>query len=182
MRRENLVETAVGAVVLIAAGGFLAYALGATGGAPGERNGGGYRVTAKFGQVGGLASGADVRVAGVKVGTVSEVELDPRTYLAQARLKLDRSVKLPSDSTAKIAADGLLGGSHVSIEPGGALDNLAEGGEIINTQGAVDVFGLIGGIMRPPTTESSEGSTAGPSLQTAPAEDRAPRPAPASEG
>lgn len=146
--RENLVETVLGAAVLIAAGGFLTYALAATRGA-GE--GGGYQVTARFGQVGGLAPGADVRVAGVKVGTVSRVELDPKTYLAMARLELEDSVKLPSDSTAKIATDGLLGGAHVAIEPGGAMDDLRHGGEIINTQGAVDIFGLIGGALRPQT-------------------------------
>jgi hypothetical protein len=84
--RENLVETVVGAVVLAAAGGFLFYALGAGGV---SRGGGGYQVTASFGQVGGLASGADVRVAGVKVGVVSGVELDPKTYLALTRFELD---------------------------------------------------------------------------------------------
>lgn len=153
MARENLVETVVGAAVLIAAGGFLTYALGAAR----EGGGGGYAVSASFGQIGGLAPGADVRVAGVKVGTVAEVELDPRTYLARARFDLDLSVRLPSDSTAKISSDGLLGGAHVSIEPGGAPDDLKAGGEIVNTQGAVDIFNMIGGMMRPqPPAESAE--------------------------
>jgi phospholipid/cholesterol/gamma-HCH transport system substrate-binding protein len=66
-----------------------------------------------------------------------------------ARLSLDPTVKLPSDSTAKITSDGLLGGVHVAIAPGGAADNLKPGGEIENTQGAVDLFGLIGQVMRP---------------------------------
>lgn len=170
MARENLVETVVGAVVLAAAGGFLFYALGASG----VSRSGGYQVTASFGQVGGLDSGADVRVAGVKVGVVSGVELDPKTYLALTRIELDPSVKLPSDSTAKIASDGLLGGSHVSIEPGGSLDNLAEGGEIINTQGAVDLFGMIGGMMRPQAAPDS--AAAPPVLEGSPP----PMPAPES--
>jgi phospholipid/cholesterol/gamma-HCH transport system substrate-binding protein len=161
--RENLVESVVGAVVLAAAAGFLFYALGAGGVSRGGR---GYQVTASFGQVGGLASGADVRVAGVKVGVVSGVELDPKTYLALTRFELDSSVKLPSDSTAKIASDGLLGGSHVSIEPGGSLDNLADGGEITNTQGAVDLFGMIGGMMRPQAALDSP--AAPPALEGSP--------------
>lgn len=166
MARENVIETVVGAAVLLAAGGFLTYALGAAGGGGGS---GGYEVTARFGQVGGLASGADVRVAGVKVGTVSGVELDPKTYLALARLELDRSVALPSDSTAKITSDGLLGGSHVSIEPGGAMDNLRQGGEIINTQGAVDIFGMIGGMIRPQAPAASPEPAGEASLPAMPA-------------
>lgn len=144
--REQIAETVVGAGVLAAAGAFLVYALSAAGGggAPG-----GYEVTAKFGQVGGLAPGAEVRVAGVKVGTVAALDLDPKTYLAVTRLSLDGGVALPADSVAKITSDGLLGGSHVAIAPGGALESLKPGGQIENVQGAVDLFGLIGQVMRP---------------------------------
>ncbi len=144
--RDQWAETVVGAAVLAAAGGFLFYALGNTGGS-GVR--GGYEVTARFGEAGALAPGADVRVAGVKVGAVSSVELEPQTFLAKATLTVDPTVQLPADSTAKITSDGLLGGSHVSIAPGGATENLQPGGEFANTQGAVDLFGLIGRMMRP---------------------------------
>jgi phospholipid/cholesterol/gamma-HCH transport system substrate-binding protein len=146
--RGQLGETVVGAVVLGAAGAFLAYALAVAG--DGGAGAGGYDVTARFGEVGGLAPGADVRVAGVKVGSVSELELDPQTYLAVAQLSLRSDVKLPADSTAKITSDGLLGGSHVSIAPGGAAENLEPGGQIENVQGAVDLFGMIGQMLRPP--------------------------------
>ena len=146
MAREALTETLVGAAVLAAAGAFLAYALGVNGSAAGRD---GYQVSARFGQVGGLAPGADVRVAGVKVGTVAHVALDQRTYLARASLALDSSVRLPQDSTARIATDGLMGGAHVDIEPGSAEATLVNGAEITNTQGAVDLFGLIGRAMRP---------------------------------
>jgi phospholipid/cholesterol/gamma-HCH transport system substrate-binding protein len=144
--RANWAETGVGAVVLAVAAMFLIYALSA--GAVG-RHGGGYEVKARFGSVGGLAPGADVRVAGVKIGTVSSIALDPKTFLAVVELSLDPSIKLPADSTAKITSDSLLGGSHIAIAPGGAADNLKAGGEIQNTQGAVDLFGLIGQMMRP---------------------------------
>jgi len=144
--RDQWAETLMGFLVLVLAAGFLVYSLSV--GDVGNRAGG-YDVTARFGQVGSLAPGASVSVAGVKVGTVSQITLDPKTYLAVTRLSLDPTVKLPSDSTAKITSDSLLGGVHVAIAPGGATDDIKPGGEIENTQGAVDLFGLIGSVMRP---------------------------------
>ena len=144
--RGNWAETGVGAVVLAAAVGFLVYALSA--GAVG-RHGGGYELKARFGQVGGLAAGADVRLAGVKIGTVSSIKLDPKTFLAEVDLSVDPTIKLPTDSTAKITSDSLLGGAHVAVAPGGAAEDLKPGGEIQNTQGSVDLFGLIGQVIRP---------------------------------
>lgn len=140
-------ETGMGLVVLIVAAAFLTYALDV-----GDVRGGAgaYELKARFGEVGALAPGANVRVAGVKVGSVSQITLDPKTYQAVARLDIDPGVKLPADSTAKITSDGLLGGAHVAIAPGGAEDMLADGEEIENTQGAVDLFGLIGQAIRPP--------------------------------
>jgi len=156
MAREQWAETGVGAVVLIAAAGFLVYSLTAAG--PHQAHG--YTVKAKFGQVGALAPGASVSVAGVKVGTVASVELDPKSYLAVVRLDLDPKVPLPADSTAKIASDGLLGGDHIVIEPGGAIDDLKPGGEIQNTQGAVDLFGLVGQMLRPQQPAATPGGPA----------------------
>jgi len=136
----------MGVVVLALAAGFLTYSL-SVGGVATKR--GNYEISAKFGEAGSLAPGAAVSVAGVKVGTVSQVTLEPKTYLAVAKLSIEPSVKLPADSTAKITSDGLLGGAHVAIAPGGSLEDLKPGGEIENTQGAVDIFGLIGSVMRP---------------------------------
>ena len=132
-------------MVIAVAGGFLAYSL-TVGGKSAAR---GYEVQAKFGQVGSLAPGAAVSVAGVKIGAVSSISLDPKTFLAVVKLDLDAKTPLPADSTAKITSDGLLGGQHVVIEPGGSSDNLKAGGEIENTQGAVDLFGLVGQFLRP---------------------------------
>jgi phospholipid/cholesterol/gamma-HCH transport system substrate-binding protein len=165
-RNEQWTETGVGLVVLIAAGGFLAYALGVGGFAHASS---GYDVSARFGQVGGLAPGANVTVAGVKVGTVASMRLDPKSYLAEAHLTLQPDVKLPSDSTAKITSDGLLGGVHVAIEPGGAADDLKAGGEITNTQGAVDLFGLIGQVMRPASPAPAAAETGAAATPAAPA-------------
>jgi phospholipid/cholesterol/gamma-HCH transport system substrate-binding protein len=144
--QEQWAETLMGLAVIVVAAIFLVYSL-SVGGV--GKKAGGYDVTARFGEVGSLAPGASVSVAGVKVGTVTEITLDPKTYLAVARLNLDGKVKLPSDSSAKITSDGLLGGAHVVIAPGGAADNLKAGSEIENTQGAVDLFGLIGQVLRP---------------------------------
>jgi phospholipid/cholesterol/gamma-HCH transport system substrate-binding protein len=144
--REQWAETGMGVAVIAVAASFLIYSL-SVGGVRKAR--GAYDVTARFGEAGSLAPGATVSVAGVKVGAVSQITLDRKSYMAVARLSLDPTVKLPSDSTAKITNDGLLGGVHVSISPGASEDALKPGGEIENTQGAVDLFGLIGQVMRP---------------------------------
>ena len=161
-RGEAWAETGVGALVLFAAGGFLVYALSHVGGGAS-----GYQLTARFGQVGALATGADVRLAGVKVGTVSAIDLDPKTFLAKATLEVDPKIRLPQDSTIKITSDGLLGGQHVSIEPGGSTRDMAPGSEFQNVQGAVDLFGLIGQVLRPPVAATPAAATATPSAAPA---------------
>ena len=108
-------------------------------------------------------------VAGVKVGTVSEITLEPKTFLAVAKLSIDPTVKLPSDLTAKITSDGILGGAHVSIAPGAAMDDLKPGGQIENTQGAVDLFGLIGSVIRPQGDSDASAPSTGSSAAPAPA-------------
>ena len=123
--REQWAETGLGAVVLVAALGFLGYALAHAGGFGGS---GGYQLKARFGEVGALAPGATVSVAGVKVGSVTSVALDPKTFLADTVMTINPDVKLPTDSTIKITQDSLLGGQHLAIEPGGAMDNLKPGG------------------------------------------------------
>jgi phospholipid/cholesterol/gamma-HCH transport system substrate-binding protein len=155
-RGEALAETTLGAVVIAAAGAFLVYALSNAGAMGGS---GGYTVTARFGQVGSLAPGADVRIAGVKVGSVTKVSLEPKTFLAKTDLTIDRDVALPADSTIKITSDGLLGGQHLAIAPGSSTEDMKPGGEFENVQGAVDLFGLIGQVIRPqPPAEGAAGS------------------------
>ncbi len=168
MGRGQWLETGLGAVVLAAAASFLIYALSA-GAIHSKAHG--YDLTARFGQVGALAPGADVRVAGVKVGTVSTISLDPKTFMAVTRLTLDPTVKLPADSTAKITSDGLLGGSHIAVEPGGAPGDMKAGDEFQNTQGAVDLFGLIGQFIRPTSPSASSAPAAGAASSAAAAAD-----------
>ena len=163
-RGEQWAETGVGAVVLAAAAGFLVYAIGHASSFGGA--GGGYELTARFGDVGSLTPGADVRVAGVKIGSVASIDLDPKTFLARTHFLIQPQVKLPSDSTVKITSDGLLGGQHVVVAPGGAADDMKPGAEFQNAQGAVDLFGLIGQVLRPQTgpadTAAASGAPAAP--------------------
>ena len=147
--RDNWIEPLVGAVVLLGASVFLTYLLVAGDAQPAQD---GYRLTARFGQVGGLREGDDVRVAGVKVGRVERIALQPDTYLAVAELEVAPQTRLPLDSTARVTSDGLLGGAHVAIEPGADTAMLKAGGEIENTQGAGDLFGLIGQFINKPAT------------------------------
>ena len=141
MRGGAVLETLLGLAVLIAAGAFLYYAQGRLDEGPGRDS---YELTARFSTVGDLSRGAEVRVAGVPVGAVQGIELDRQTYFARTILTLRSDVEIPEDSTAKIAASGLLGGAYVEIEPGGAMEALDPGEEIEFTQGAVDMFDLIG--------------------------------------
>ncbi|MBT3373572.1 MAG: outer membrane lipid asymmetry maintenance protein MlaD [Rhodospirillaceae bacterium] len=136
----NVVETLIGAVVLVVAGFFLyfSYEKADVGAVQG------YSLTAKFDKVDGVKVGSDVMLAGIKVGTVTDESLDTKEYLAVLQLSLATNVKLPDDSAIKIASDGLLGGKYLSIDPGGSEDYLEAGDEIRFTQGAVDLTELIG--------------------------------------
>ena len=138
--RENPLEILTGAAVVLVAGGFLLYAAQATGyGGPTD----GLRLTASFRSIEGVSLGTDVRLAGVKIGTVTDLSLDPQTYRATTEITVDAAVPVPDDSTAVVASEGLLGGTFIEIVPGGSLLVLADGGEIIDTQGAVSLLDLL---------------------------------------
>ena len=134
-------ELWVGAAVLAVAGGFLAWSSAGSGFA--AQLGSGYELLAAFPNVDGIEVGTDVRVAGVKVGRVSAVELNPQTYFAEARLRIPEAILLPTDSAALIQSDGLLGGSYIELQPGGAAENLEPGDEIEDVQGAVSLISLM---------------------------------------
>ena len=134
-------ETVTGAVVLAAAVGFAVYG-GKLSGFGGD-GGGSYPLVASFRSVEGVMVGTDVRLAGVKVGSVSALALNPQTFFADATLNLGAGVKLPDDSEARISSEGLLGGSFVELLPGGSLTNYEPGAEIEYTQGAVSLIELL---------------------------------------
>ncbi len=137
--RRNVIETIMGGVVLLVAIAFIVFAFRSSGlSAPG-----GYQITAQFDDASGLNVGTEVRIAGVKIGTVSAQHLDPVTYRAIVTLSIDDDVKLPLDSSARILPDGLLGGNFVALDPGAEDENLAADGRIDITQGAINIVDLI---------------------------------------
>ena len=137
----NLIESVIGAVVLFVAAWFLNFAYERTDMSAG---GGGYTLSARFDQVGSLSIGSDVRMSGIKVGTITSQELDPATFQAVVTFSVDSAVELPQDTAAAITSEGLLGGSYMTLLPGGYDELLADGDEIEETQDAVDLVGLIG--------------------------------------
>lgn len=134
-------EILAGAAVLAVAIGFLAYAANSAGLM--ARTGGSYPLTASFRAVDGISAGSDVRMAGIKVGTITDLRLNPLTFFADATIELDDTILLPDDSAILISSEGLLGGNFVEIIPGGSPDNLAPGDEIEDTQGAVSLITLL---------------------------------------
>ncbi|MFC6199771.1 MlaD family protein [Ponticaulis profundi] len=139
--RNSVFETILGLVVIVAAGAFLAFAMSTT-----ESSGqsGTYSVTARFNSVVGVDSGTDVRMAGVKVGRVTNVSIDPERAEAVLTLSVRDDVELRDDADAKVTSDGLLGGAFISIEPGGGFETIPQdgSGEIIYTRGSVDILTL----------------------------------------
>jgi phospholipid/cholesterol/gamma-HCH transport system substrate-binding protein len=142
MKGRSVAETAAGGVVLLVAVAFLVFAV--TNSGRGGISGPAQTLTARFDRIDGLAPGADVRVAGVKVGSVTDQRIDPQTFLAVLTLRIDANLRLPTDSSAEIASEGLLGGRFVSIVPGGAERIIADGGQITITQSAVSLESLLG--------------------------------------
>tara|TARA_R110002051_G_scaffold33923_3_gene75518 strand:+ start:22598 stop:23050 length:453 start_codon:yes stop_codon:yes gene_type:complete len=138
--RQNTTEAIVGGLVLVTALGFLAFTLRSTGFSVG---GASYQLSASFRSVEGISAGSDIRLAGVKIGTVSNIDLNPVTYRGETILAIDSAIAIPADSAVVIASEGLLGGNFVEIVPGGAMDNFAAGAEIEDTQGAVSLISLL---------------------------------------
>jgi phospholipid/cholesterol/gamma-HCH transport system substrate-binding protein len=140
---RNVIETVLGAVVLLVAGFFLAFAYSSA-----DLNRvKGYQLTAQFSSIGGLQNGADVRISGVKVGTVVGMTLDTTAYQAVVRLTVDPSIKLPKDTVALVASESLLGGKYLSLEPGGDAEVLQPGDRIEFTQSTPGFEQLLGQVI-----------------------------------
>ncbi|MCL5778722.1 outer membrane lipid asymmetry maintenance protein MlaD [Limibaculum sp. FT325] len=148
---SNTAETLIGAIVLAVAGGFLVYAANTADLGFGKADG--YRVVANFRKAEGIAVGGDVRIAGVKVGSITDMELNSKTYFAAVTLTLQNGIEIPEDSVAKITSASLLGDSYVAIDPGAAEFMLADGDELVNTQSSVSVGDLIGRFIHGAPTE-----------------------------
>jgi phospholipid/cholesterol/gamma-HCH transport system substrate-binding protein len=137
----NTTEIVTGGVVLATALGFLVYA-GQVAGLAGGR-GAAYEMTASFRSADGISIGTDVRMAGVKVGAVTGIALNPDTYRADARFTVAEGIVLPEDTAALISSEGLLGGNFLELRPGGSPFNLEPGSEIVDTQGSVSLVTLL---------------------------------------
>ena len=137
---RNTLETVMGAIVLLAAAGFVTLAYDAAD----VKGSGGYEIAAEFGSTGGLSVGDDVRISGIKVGQITAQQLDPITYVAKVSMAIEPTIKIPSDSSARITAASLLGGNYLELMPGAATDTLAAGAVIYDTRDPISLSDLLG--------------------------------------
>lgn len=162
--RDNLVEAAIGLFVVLAAAAFVAFAWARTGAGEGQ---GGTSLVARFPNIAGVTLGTDVKVAGVKVGRVTALSLDPGSYQAVITLSVDPGLKLPVDSSAAVTSEGLLGGNYIALTPGAEAAMLKAGDEIIETSGAPDLLGLIGSVVN---RSGGDAPAASPAASDAPSQ------------
>jgi len=137
---NTITEVLVGAAVMAVAVGFFLYAAGSTGAGPA---GGSYEMSASFRSADGIAVGSEVRLAGVRVGSVTGMALNPETFRAETSFSIRDDIELPDDSAIAISSEGLLGGNFVEIIPGGSPFTYAPGDRIMDTQGSVSLITLL---------------------------------------
>jgi phospholipid/cholesterol/gamma-HCH transport system substrate-binding protein len=138
--QRNTLETVMGAIVLLAAAGFVTLAYEAAD----MKGNGGYEIIAEFGSTGGLSVGDDVRISGIKVGRITEQSLDPITYSARIAMAIAPDIEIPADSSARITAASLLGGNYLELMPGAEDEMLAAGAVIYDTRDPVSISDLLG--------------------------------------
>ncbi len=140
MARRSVGEVLTGAAVLVVAAGFLGYAVAHSG----RTSVSGYELHATFDHIDGMGVGSDVRLAGVRVGTVTNAVIDPKTYLANVTLSVRDGIRLPKDSSAEVTSEGLLGGKFLNLTPGGDAQMLQPGQTITITQSSISLEQLLG--------------------------------------
>lgn len=138
--QRNTLETVMGAIVLLAAAGFVTLAYEAAD----IKGNGGYEIIAEFGSTGGLSVGDDVRISGIKVGRITEQSLDPMTYSARIAMAIAPDIEIPADSSARITAASLLGGNYLELMPGAEDEMLPAGAVIYDTRDPVSISDLLG--------------------------------------
>ncbi|MGE5503947.1 MAG: outer membrane lipid asymmetry maintenance protein MlaD, partial [Actinomycetota bacterium] len=162
---RNLIETIMGAVVLAVAAFFLVFAYSHASVKKIE----GYEVVAAFNGVGGLETGADVKINGIKVGTVTSQALDPQTFNAVIKLAITPSVQLPSDTVASISSEGLLGGKFVKLEPGKSKQTVPAGGTLAKTKDFRSIEEMVGELIFLATADNAAPEAAPATPEAAPA-------------
>ena len=138
--KSNIFEAIVGAFVIFLSVVFLFFGFSTMK----LQNSDNYNLSALFNRIDGIKIGSDIRMSGIKIGTVASQELDNSSFEAKVLMSIDSKILIPEDSSAKITSDGLLGGNYISIEPGGSDIYLLNNEEIFFTQGSVDLIGLVG--------------------------------------
>ena len=138
--QRNMLETVMGAIVLLTAVAFVSLAYEAAN----IRGTDGYELEAEFSATGGLSVGDDVRISGIKVGRISRQELDPVTYAARIVMSLNERIRIPADSSARITAASLLGGNYLELIPGADEDMMQPGEVIYDTRDPVSLTDLLG--------------------------------------
>lgn len=151
--RRNIIETVLGAVVLLVAGVFLAFAYNSADLQPVA----GYKITARFNAVDGLTEGNDVRVGGVKIGSVVDQSIDLESYQAVVVMSIRPDIGLPEDSVAMVSSEGLLGGKYIRIDPGASDKHLVDGSALAETRGIVSLEEMLGKVIFLVTDELENG-------------------------
>lgn len=136
---RNMVETITGFLVLAIAAVFVFFVYKETRSSASK----GYQIFAHFTKVDGVNVGSDVRLAGVKIGNVTDKSLDPKSFDAVLHLNIDDKFRLPVDSVLRITSDGIFGNSYISIDPGQEANFVAEGQELVNTQAGINFIDLV---------------------------------------
>lgn len=139
--KRNTIETILGAFVLVVAVIFFVYG---TGKANVAGQSGGYKIKAQFSDIGSLGEGDDVKISGVRVGTVSSIHLDPVLYNADVTMSINPDVELPYDTSARISSEGLLGGTYMALDVGADTEMMENGDVIAITQSAQNLEQLLG--------------------------------------
>ena len=137
------VETIMGIVVIFVAAFFLYFAYQVSDLQVVK----GYDINARFLKVGGLNVGSDVRINGIKVGTVIAQNLDPEDYVADVKLSISSNIQLPKDSVVSVVSDGLVGNKFIKIEPGKSKEFLQNGDTVANTKDFKTLEDMVGEII-----------------------------------
>lgn len=176
--QRNIVETILGAVVLLVAGAFMFFFYRTTDIKPVN----GYELSASFDKADGLETGSPVRIAGVKVGQVLGFELDKKTYRAIVHLNIAAGIDLPADTSAVISSAGLLDGKFITLQPGSDEELLQPGGKIEYGQSTPSLEQMLGQFIFAVTKKDSKDSSSEDApKEEAPASQKSEAPAPAPE-
>jgi phospholipid/cholesterol/gamma-HCH transport system substrate-binding protein len=138
--QRNTLETLMGAIVLMAAAGFVTLAYEAAN----IKGSDGYEIIAEFGSTGGLSVGDDVRISGIKIGRITRQSLDPMTFSARIAMAIAPNIQIPVDTSARITATSLLGGNYMELLPGADGEMLTAGAVIYDTRDPVSISDLLG--------------------------------------